>query len=99
MNYSEHDKFPNHDAVKCPCIVRVESEDKYFHFTIDKKNNTPQSEVIPNELGEWAGIIIQAIKGIKEVAVLKDFTSPRYDDLYFELDSFLGRKDARDYLD
>ena len=52
MNYSEHNKFPNHDAVSLPCIVYVAVIDNYYLFSVDAAH-MPTREQIPRELGEW----------------------------------------------
>ena len=52
MNYFDHDKFPNHDAVTLPCIVYVRVVDNYYFYSACKAG-MPQKERIPRELGEW----------------------------------------------
>ena len=50
MNYFEHDKFPNHDTAKPPCIVKV--VDNYYYYSVCNAD-MPQQELIPKELGEY----------------------------------------------
>lgn len=52
MNYTEHDKFPNHDAVDCPCVVYIKVVDEYYYFSVCNAG-MPQRELIPKELGEY----------------------------------------------
>ncbi len=52
MNYAEHKKYPNHDSVDCPCVVRVEEAivNKYVLYWIE--DGIPCKEAIPDILGE-----------------------------------------------